>query len=46
MPFSKSLKIITELEKIFSVGENGRNPLRILPMPQNVWSKGPEVIYF
>ena len=22
------------------------NPLRIMPMPQNVWSKGPEDIYF
>ena len=25
----------------FSIGENGMNPLGILAIPQNVWSKGP-----
>ena len=33
-------------ENIFSIGENGMNPLRIFPIQQNVWPKGPEDIYF
>ena len=33
-------------EKHFPLGENGRNPLEIRPIPQNVWSKGPKEIYF
>ena len=36
----------TELGKTFSIGENGMNPLEILPMQQNVWRKGPEDKYF
>ena len=43
----------TELGKTFSIGENGMNPLEILPMQQNVWPmqqnvwrKGPEDKYF
>ena len=44
--FLKVLKFINELGKIFSIGENERNPFGILPIPQNIWSKGPEDIYF
>ena len=32
--------------KTFSIGKNGVNPLKILPVPQNIWPKGPEDIYF
>ena len=45
---SHSLKFkefINELGKIFSTGENGMNPLGILPIPKNVWSKGPDWRY-
>ena len=28
--------------KTFSIGENGMNPLGVLPIPQNVWKKDPE----
>ena len=35
-----------ELGKTFSSGENGLNPLGILPIPQNVWPKGLEDKYF
>ena len=34
------------LGKIFSTGENGINPLGILPVPQNIWPKSPEDINF
>ena len=37
---------MNELEKRFSIGENGIKPLRILPLPQNILPKGPEDIYF
>ena len=47
IPFPKSLKIYQWIGKnIFPIGENGGNPLGILPIPQNVWSKGPEDTYF
>ena len=35
---------MNELEEAFSIRENGINPLRILPVPQNIWLKDP--IYF
>ena len=44
--FLKVEKFINELGKTFSNWENGRNPLGIPPIPQNVWSKGPENMYF
>ena len=28
------------------MGKKGMNPLEILPIPQNVWPKGTEDIYF
>ena len=37
---------MNELGKTFSMGENGINPLRILPVPYNIWPKGPEDISF
>ena len=37
---------MNELVKTFSIGENGMNPLGILPIPENIWPKGPEDIYF
>ena len=39
-------EFMNELEKTFPIRENGINPLRILPVPQNIWPKGPEDIYF
>ena len=33
-------------EKHFPLEKNGIKPLRILPIPQNIWPKGPENIYF
>ena len=35
-----------EIGKTFFIGENGMNPLGILPVAQNIWPKGPENIYF
>ena len=35
---------MNELGKTFSIGENGINPLGILPVPQNIWPKGPKDI--
>ena len=32
--------------KTFSIGENGMDPLRILPIAENVWPKDPEDLYF
>ena len=32
--------------KTFSIGDNGMNPLGILPIPHNVWPEVPEDIYF
>ena len=43
--YRKFYKLINELGKIFSTGENGMNPLGILPIPKNVWSKGPDWRY-
>ena len=37
---------MNELGETFSIGENGINPLEIPPVPQNIWPKGPEDIYF
>ena len=37
---------MSEFGKIFSTGENGMNPLGILPIPQNIWPKVPSDIYF
>ena len=37
---------MNELGKTFSIGENGINPMGILPVPQNIWPKGPKDIYF
>ena len=37
---------MNELEKTFSIRENGINPLGILPIPQNIRPKSPEDIYF
>ena len=34
---------MNELGETFSIGENGINPLGILPVPRNIW---PEDIYF
>ena len=48
-PFPKVLRIyglIYGSEKTFSMVENGINPLGNLPLPQNIWPKGPEDIYF
>ena len=42
----KLKKIINELAKTFSIGENGMNPLGILPIPENILRKDPENIYF
>ena len=44
--FLKVKKFVNELGKTFSIGENGMSPLGILLMPQNIWSKDPEDIYF
>ena len=46
IPFSKIyLEFIKELGKnIFSIRENGINPLEILPILRNIWLKGPENI--
>ena len=47
IPFRKILRICQWIGKnIFSIGENGMNPLGILPIPQNVWPKGPQDIHF
>ena len=35
---------MNEQGKTFSIGENGINPLGILPVPQNIWPKDPEDI--
>ena len=40
--FLKFYEFIDEIRKAFSIGENGMNPLAILPIPQ----KGSENIYF
>ena len=32
---------MNELEEAFPIGESGINPLRILPVPQNIWPKDP-----
>ena len=37
---------MNELGETFSIGENGINPLGILPVPQKIWPKDPEDIYF
>ena len=37
---------MNELGKTFSFGENGINPLGILPVPQKFGQKGPEDNYF
>ena len=43
----KYKEFIYGLGKIFVIGENGMNLLGILPIPQNVWPKGPEnYLYF
>ena len=39
------LEFFNELGKISS-GENGMNPLGVMPMPQNIWPEGPEDIHF
>ena len=39
--FPKVLRIMNELGKIFRTGENGINPLGILPVLQNIWPKSP-----
>ena len=33
-------------KNIFNIGKNRINPWKILPMPQNIWPKGPENTYF
>ena len=42
----KFREFVNELGKAFSIVENGMNPLGILPIPQNIWPKGPEDNYF
>ena len=37
---------MNELGETFCIGENGINPLGILPVPQNIWPKDPQGIYF
>ena len=37
---------MNELLKTFSIGENGINPLGILPVPQIIWPKDPGDTYF
>ena len=37
---------MNELGKTFLIRENGINLLGILPVPQNIWPKDPEDIYF
>ena len=37
---------MNELGETISTGENRINPLAFFPIPQNIWSKGPEDIYF
>ena len=37
---------MNELGKTFLIRENGINLLVILPVPQNIWPKDPEDIYF
>ena len=32
---------MNEFGKIFSIGENGINPLGILTVPENIWLKDP-----
>ena len=41
----KFQEFINELEKTFSIGENGMKLLGIQPVPQNIRPKGPENIY-
>ena len=36
---------MNEVGKTFSIGENGIYPLGILPVPQNIWQKGPEDLF-
>ena len=37
---------MNELGETFSTGENEIKLLGILPVPQNIWPKDPEDIYF
>ena len=37
---------MNELGEAFSIGENGIDPSGVLPVPQNIWPKDPEDIYF
>ena len=46
IPFPKTLRIYQWIGKTFSIWENGMNSLDILPIQQNIWSKGTEDIYF
>ena len=36
---------MNELGKTLSIGKNGINPFGILPVPQNIWQKGPEDLF-
>ena len=43
----KIFRIYQWIRENFSVGDNGMNPLvGILPIPQKIWPKGTEDIYF
>ena len=46
IPFPKFYEFTNELGKTFSIGENGISPEGIPPIPQNIWPKAPENIYF
>ena len=44
-PFHKSLRIYQSIGKNILTEENRINPLGILSMSHNFWSKGPKYIY-
>ena len=46
IPFPQVLRIYEWIGKDVFIGENGINQFGILSVPQNIWPKGPEDIYF